>query len=91
MVWADSVAQARDVAERLRRRIADVRVPTGAQPPCRMTASFGVAVVPTADRPSPELLLRRADRLLYAAKLAGRNCVMTDAPPASPDLSTAAQ
>jgi diguanylate cyclase (GGDEF)-like protein len=91
MVWADSVAQARDVAERLRRRIADVRVPTGAQPPCRMTASFGVAVAPTADRPSLELLLRRADRLLYAAKLAGRNCVMTDAPPASPDLSTAAQ
>ena len=37
-----------------------------------------------------EPLLRRADHLLYAAKLAGRNCVMADRPPASPDVALAA-
>lgn len=81
MVWAESLAQARAVAEHLRHRIAEVTVPTGTELPCRMTASFGVAVAPAADRPELELLLRRADHLLYAAKLAGRNCVMTDLPP----------
>lgn len=91
MVWAHNPAQAHAVAEGLRRRIAEVEVPTGTQAPCRMTASFGVAVAHIADAPSLDVLLRRADRLLYAAKLAGRNCVMMDSPSASPDLSAAAQ
>jgi len=90
MVWANSWAQARAVAEHLRHRIAEVSVPTGTDLPCRMTASFGVAIAQAADRPALESLLRRADHLLYAAKLAGRNCVMTDPLPASPDLSAAA-
>ncbi|MRS98648.1 diguanylate cyclase [Ralstonia pickettii] len=90
MVWADSLAQARAVADHLRHRIAEVTVPTGTDLPCRMTASFGVAIAPAADGPTLESLLRRADHLLYAAKLAGRNCVMTDSPPASHDLSAAA-
>ncbi|HJV96254.1 MAG TPA: GGDEF domain-containing protein [Albitalea sp.] len=90
MVWVDSLAQAHHLAERLRRRIAELSVPTGTDVPCRMTASFGVAVAYAADHASLESLLKRADHLLYAAKLAGRNCVMTDPPPASPDLSAAA-
>ncbi|MCT7307419.1 GGDEF domain-containing protein [Ralstonia sp. CHL-2022] len=90
MVWADNLAQARAVADHLRHRIAEVTVPTGTDLPCRMTASFGVAAAPAADGPELEPLLRRADRLLYAAKLAGRNCVMTDRPPASPDVALAA-
>ena len=90
MVWTDSLAQARTVAEHLRHRIAEVSVPTGTDLPCRMTASFGVAVAQAADHPVLESLLRRADHLLYAAKLAGRNCVMTDSPPASSDRSVAA-
>ncbi|MCO5401724.1 GGDEF domain-containing protein [Ralstonia soli] len=89
MIWADSLAQARAVAEHLRHRIAEVAVPTGTDLPCRMTASFGVAVAQAADRPELESLLRRADHLLYAAKLAGRNCVMTDFPPPR-DISAAA-
>lgn len=90
MVWVDSLAQAHSLAERLRRCIAEVAVPTGTDVPCRMTASFGVAVAYAADHPSLESLLKRADHLLYAAKLAGRNCVMTDPPPAPPDVSVAA-
>jgi diguanylate cyclase (GGDEF)-like protein len=92
MVWADSQAQAHQLAEHLRVRIAGMTVPTGGDLPCRMTASFGVAVAQTAGQPSLEALLRRADHLLYAAKLAGRNCVMTDtdAPAPSRDLPAAA-
>ena len=42
----------------------------------RTTASFGVAVLPD-DAGEPELLLRAADRALYAAKGAGRDRVET--------------
>ncbi|GCB04009.1 GGDEF domain-containing protein [Ralstonia sp. SET104] len=90
MVWADSLAQARALAEHLRHRIAEVTVPTGTDLSCRMTASFGVAIARAADGPELESLLRRADHLLYAAKLAGRNCVMTDPPSASSDRSAVA-
>ena len=90
MVWADSLEQARSVAERLRKRIAEAIVPTGTDVPCRMTASFGVAVARAADHPTLESLLKRADRLLYEAKLAGRNWVMTDPPLPPHDLSVAA-
>lgn len=38
------------------------------------TASFGVACLQSADK-DPEALLHAADRALYAAKAAGRNCV----------------
>lgn len=89
MVWANSLPQARALAEHLRHRIAEVEVPTGTDLPCRMTASFGVALAQATDRPTLESLLRRADHLLYAAKLAGRNCVMTDPPPTH-DVSAAA-
>ena len=91
MVWADSREHACVLAERLRQRIAEVPVPTGTDATCRMTASFGVALGRAADQPPLEPLLRRADHLLYAAKLAGRNCVMTDTPPASHDVSAAAE
>ena len=90
MVWADSLEQARSVAERLRRGIAEVTVPTGTDVPCRMTASFGVAVAQAVDHPTLESLLKRADRLLYEAKLAGRNRVMSDPPSPTHDLSAAA-
>jgi diguanylate cyclase (GGDEF)-like protein len=58
-------------AENLRGAIARLEVP-GLDLP--VTASFGVAVYPE-DAVDPGLLLRHADRALYAAKEAGRNRV----------------
>ena len=51
----------------------------------------GVAVAQAVDHPSLESLLKRSDRLLYEAKLAGRNRVMTDPPSPVHDLSAAAE
>ncbi|HEX7301055.1 MAG TPA: GGDEF domain-containing protein [Solirubrobacteraceae bacterium] len=56
---------------KLRLAIANLRVPGISE---GATASFGVAMFP-GDAVSPEALLRGADRALYAAKSAGRNCV----------------
>jgi diguanylate cyclase (GGDEF)-like protein len=45
----------------------------------RVTVSCGVASLAPAASQTPELLVRRADRALYAAKAAGRNCVRSEA------------
>lgn len=45
----------------------------------RVTVSCGVASITPAASQAPELLVRRADRALYAAKAAGRNCVRGEA------------
>jgi diguanylate cyclase (GGDEF)-like protein len=58
------------VAERLRKRIAQMEVPDYGQ----VTASFGVATFP-AHASSRDTLLVAADRALYTSKDAGRNCV----------------
>ncbi|MFM2045088.1 MAG: hypothetical protein RLY86_3664 [Pseudomonadota bacterium] len=79
------MAQAKAVAERLRRRIADepfkVSAPVGA---ITVTISIGVAVADgTLDNDGKpetgESLLRRADTALYRAKRSGRNLVVCDA------------
>ena len=69
-------ATARALAERLRTAIADRVFATG-QGPLALTLSLGVAAV--SDRASIDFehLLDAADRMLYQAKLAGRNRVMT--------------
>jgi diguanylate cyclase (GGDEF)-like protein len=59
------------VCDKLRAAIANLRV---AGIPEKASASFGVAIFP-GDGGTPEALLRGADRALYAAKSAGRNCV----------------
>ena len=66
-------AGALETAEKLRAAIAEISVPGVDR---RTTASFGVAVLPD-DAGEPELLLRAADRALYAAKGAGRDRVET--------------
>lgn len=69
------LAGAQQVAERLRRQIAQAAIDTDAGP-VTITISAGVAVLRTG-HDTLETLLECADRALYAAKQAGRNCVMT--------------
>lgn len=74
----------RRVAEKLREEIESLDVPGIDQ---RITASFGVAAMPS-DAGNRDELLRKADRALYAAKRAGRNQVhmaaCTDPGPVEP-------
>lgn len=58
-------------AARLLSAIAGIRI---ASEDLTITASLGVAVMPD-DAGTGEELFRRADRALYAAKRAGRNCI----------------
>lgn len=64
---------AREVAERLRRRVEELRVTSHGQE-IRVTLSLGVACYPTSAA-SRDTLVAGADRALYAAKRAGRNKV----------------
>ncbi|WP_245982584.1 GGDEF domain-containing protein [Trinickia fusca] len=72
---------ARALAERMRASIGEAYVSTDDGTGCRMTASFGVAVTGAhaPEQPDLALLLKRADRLLYEAKVVGRDRVMCDA------------
>ncbi|WP_162939748.1 GGDEF domain-containing protein [Neorhizobium sp. NCHU2750] len=68
----------RRVAESLREAIADTGITISPDQTLNVTASFGVA----KSRPgrSSDDLFRAADKALYAAKSAGRNCVCLEAP-----------
>jgi diguanylate cyclase (GGDEF)-like protein len=66
-------AGASEVAERMRRELACTPVP-GIVPPLAVAASFGIAVVRTAEE-SDEQIYKRADDALYRAKEGGRNRV----------------
>jgi len=65
------VAGAWQVAERLRRRIAQAAIDTD-RGPMQITLSLGIAAL-EEDVLDLETLLERADRALYAAKQGGRN------------------
>ena len=67
-------AQARIVAERVRRGIGGAPVAVGETRLHQVTVSVGVAASP-ATGDDPEDLVQAADRALYAAKNAGRNRV----------------
>jgi diguanylate cyclase (GGDEF)-like protein len=67
-------AGAMRVAEWVRGEIEQIEVP-GRDTPVRPTISIGVATWSAVD--GVDGLLERADRALYAAKAAGRNCVRT--------------
>ena len=64
---------AREVAERMRKRVEALTVRTNAGE-ARVTASFGVAEY-AARAGEPERVVERADQALYAAKRNGRNRV----------------
>ena len=63
------------LAERLRRRIAAERFPTAGDVTCCITCSIGLAQF-RDDLKDPMAFLELADRALYQAKAAGRNCIV---------------
>lgn len=65
------------LAERIRASWADTQVPFE-DVVLRSTVSLGVTALRPTDE-EPDAVLRRADRLLYDAKRAGRNCVAVEA------------
>ena len=69
-----SVKGAHAIAERIRKAMADIRIPVGdGQPPAGRTVSIGVAEF--AGDESVEKILNAADSALYRAKQDGRNKV----------------
>jgi diguanylate cyclase (GGDEF)-like protein len=65
-------------AERLRVAIASAPIETARSGPIHVTVSIGLALANEHDRDMDDLI-ERADRALYRAKSAGRNCVRLDA------------
>ncbi len=64
-----------EIAERVRRNVADTRIPNeGAQPNKNLTVSIGIATF-SASISTLTDLIREADHALYRAKKAGRNCI----------------
>ena len=79
-------AQTRLLAERILKKVESAAVIHGSDA-IGVTVSIGAAVVAKQDR-DVEDLIERADRALYAAKDAGRNCVRM-AVPADPEMRAA--
>jgi diguanylate cyclase (GGDEF)-like protein len=74
VVLPDHEGQAADLAERMRRAVADEPIPTQAGP-IGVTISVGLAHLDPADA-ALDQLLARADHALYGAKEGGRNRVV---------------
>ena len=82
-----TLAEAVDVAERLRLTVADLRVENGGKT-IRFTCSLGVSDLNGAE--SFDEILKRADIALYSAKRTSRNCVVAyDASLAADDYEKA--
>lgn len=69
-----SLDEAVNAAERLRIKIAAIRIDAGKSGEFGVTVSIGVAIR-FSNETETEQLLERADRALYQAKAGGRNCV----------------
>ncbi|HSB98072.1 MAG TPA: diguanylate cyclase, partial [Spongiibacteraceae bacterium] len=68
---------AKGIAERLQKELLAAGIPhADSQTSPLLTASIGISsFIPTAQQ-QPRELIQRADEALYAAKAAGRNCIM---------------
>jgi len=73
-------AQAIEMAQHLRRQLAETDLCLGRGESVSVTASFGIALAMQYQTPSLAALMQAADHMLYRAKAAGRNCVMVDRP-----------
>jgi diguanylate cyclase (GGDEF)-like protein len=78
-----TIEEATAIAERIRRRVLRMRFPHGkAQPLGAVTVSIGVSAF-GEEVDTPELMIKMADRALYAAKHRGKNRVeVYEKPPA---------
>lgn len=72
---AHKAAEAVEMAERMRQRIARARVAAENGAVFGLTASFGVALARGPGVETADSLFRRADELLYRAKVDGKNRV----------------
>ena len=71
-------AEALAIADRLRRKISETRIPCNGGDGFTITASFGVALASACESRDVGRLFRHADRLLYQAKEAGRDRIVAD-------------
>jgi len=71
------------VAERVRRRVAQMQVAIAQQQSVAVSVSIGGAFAPQWVRSTPSLWLERADQQLYLAKAQGRNLVRMEPTPVS--------
>lgn len=83
-----TVDQAYDLIDRLRKGIADFSFKIGLQDPIRITVSFGLTLL--EPNLTVEQLIDRADKALFLAKAAGRNCTKKweEVSSKSPDFSS---
>jgi diguanylate cyclase (GGDEF)-like protein len=71
------LAHARATAERLRTAVQELRLSHERSSASRVvTISVGIVIARLDELPEPDDLIARADRALYAAKRAGRNCAV---------------
>lgn len=79
--------EAHELAERIRLIIAEAHTPFDGKD-IAITISIGCAAITAHDRDIEELI-ERADRALYAAKAAGRNCIRLAPAPAARETQAA--
>jgi diguanylate cyclase (GGDEF)-like protein len=84
-----SLAGAVAVAERIRRAVRALNLPSGLDDAHPVTVSIGVAVAEHAEAGSVAALLRAADAALYRAKAQGRDCVVPAVAADGPEDATA--
>jgi diguanylate cyclase (GGDEF)-like protein len=84
------IDEAVQVAERIRTKIEAHQFTGGRRLKLSLTASFGVAVFPMHAL-SPQQLIACADRAMYQAKAANKNCVRVTADPEAASKDAAAE
>ena len=77
LTMVDDASEAIAAANELRRRLASTALELDGVR-FTVTLSFGISLASQTGRETLDALLLRADKLLYSAKLGGRNCIVSD-------------